>query len=117
MIARSLHWTNPLPSRKTVSAWNSERLGNSELANILLRAVKGEHMAKRTEKCKVLSISIYWIKRWKKMEDHICPKVQVVVDEEMWICSSHPFKHKTTLNCAERKAKLFGKWIMRLLLM
>ena len=25
---------------------------------------------------------------------------------------SYPFRHKTTLHCAERKAKLFGNWIL-----
>ena len=41
------------------------------------------------------------------------PKVQDLVDEEMWICLSYPFKHESTLHCAERKPKLFGNWIMQ----
>ena len=52
-------------------------------------------------------------KQVENLEDHGCPKVQDLVGEEIWICSSYPFRHKTTLHCAERKAKLFGNWIMR----
>ena len=46
------------------------------------------------------------------LEDHGCPKVQDLVDEQIRICSSYPFRHKTTFHCAESKAKLFGNWIM-----
>ena len=41
------------------------------------------------------------------LEDHGCPKMRDRVDpkadEEMWIGSSYPSKHKTTLHCAELK--------------
>ena len=56
-------------------------------------------------------------KELENLEDHGCLKVQDLVDEEIWICSTHPFRHKTTLNCAERKPKLFGNWIMRNLML
>ena len=49
----------------------------------------------------------------KNLEDQGCPKVQDLVDEENWICSSYPFRHKTTLHSAEREAKFFGNWIVR----
>ena len=48
----------------------------------------------------------------ENLEDHGCPKVQDIVEEKVWICSIYPLGHKTTLHCAERKAKLFGNWIM-----
>ena len=91
--------------------WNTARSDYSELSDILLRAVYGDHPAKGTEKCEILGFSLK--KEVENMEDHGCPKVQDPVDEEVWICSSYPFRHKTTLHCAERKAKLFLNWIMR----
>ena len=77
---------------------------------VLLRAVKGEYFAKRTEKCKIFCNLLD--EDVGKLEDHGCPKVQDLVDEEMWMCSSYPFTYKTTLHCGERKAILFGNWIM-----
>ena len=93
--------------------WNSGRLDYSQLSNILPRAVKGEYFAKGKEKCQILGNLLD--KRVENLEDHGCPKVQDLVDEEIWICSSYPFRHKTTLHfhCAERKTKLFDNWILR----
>ena len=53
----------------------------------------------------------------EKLQDHGCPKDQDLVDEEIWICSSYPFRHKSTLHCAERKENLFGNWIIRHLML
>ena len=95
--------------------WNSGRRDYSELSSILPRAVKGEYFAKGTEKCKILGNLLG--KEVENLEDHGCPTVQDLVDEEFWICSSYPFRHKTTLHCAEPKAKLFGNWMMRHLML
>ena len=95
--------------------WNSGRLDYSELSNIPPRAVKGEYFAKGTEKFKILGNLL--VEEVENLEDHGCPKVQDFVGEEIWICSSYPFRHKTTLPCAERKAKLFGNLIMRHLML
>ena len=51
-------------------------------------------------------------KKVENLEDHGCPNVQDLVDEEMWICSSYPFRQNTTFHCAELKAKLFSIRIM-----
>ena len=51
------------------------------------------------------------------LEDHGCPKIQNLFDEEVWIRSSYLFRCKTTPHCAERRAKLFGNWIMRHLML
>ena len=91
--------------------WNSGRLDYSELANVLPTAVKGEHFSKGTENCETSGISLD--KQVKNLEDLGCPRAQDLVDKEIWICSSYPLRHKTTLHCAERSAKLFGNWIMR----
>ena len=39
-----------------------------------------------------------------------CSKVEdfAEADEQLWICGSYPFRHKTTLYCADRKANLFS---------
>ena len=91
--------------------WNSERLDYSELSNIHPRAVKCEHFAKATEKCKLHAT--FLDKEVQNLEDHGCSKVQDLVGEKSWICSIHPLRHKTTLHCAERKAKVFGNCKMR----
>ena len=93
--------------------WNSGRLENSELSNI--PPVKREFFAKGTEKCKILGNQLD--AEVEILEDNGCPKVQDLVDGEAWICSSSPFRHRTTLHCAECKAKLFGNWIKRHLML
>ena len=94
---------------------NSGRLDYSEHSNILPRAVKGEYFAKRTEKCKILSNILD--KEVEILENHGCPKLQDLVDEETWIWSSYPFRHRLTLHCAEPKAKFVGNWILRHLML
>ena len=83
--------------------WKSECLDYVDLASILPRAVNGEYFAKRSERCKILCNLMDQL--LENLEDHGCPKVQDLAetDEEMCICSSYPFRHKTTLYCAERK--------------
>ena len=70
--------------------------------------------SKSTEKARFLAIYCLKDKEVEKLEDHGSPKVKDLLDEEMWICSSFAIRHKTTLHCAERKAKLSGNWIMQL---
>ena len=89
--------------------WISGRLKYNELPNILPSNVKGDFFAKGTERYKILGTLMG--KEVENLENHSCPKVQDLGDEVMWICSSHPFRHKTKLHCAECKAKLFGNWI------
>ena len=95
--------------------WNSGRLGYTELLNILPVAVKGEYFAKRTEKRNFLCN--FLDKEVENLEDYGCPEVKDLVVEEIWICLSYAFKHKTKLHCAERKAKLLGNWILRHLML
>ena len=95
--------------------WNSELSDYSELANIHPRGVGDDNFAKGTEKCKIFGKLLD--KEVENLEDHGGPKIQGLVHEEMWICLSYPFYHKTTLHCAERKAYLFGNWIMRHLML
>ena len=78
--------------------WNSGRLDYSDLSNILTTAVTGEYFAKRTVKCRFFGNLLD--KEVENLEDHGCRKVEDLVDEEIWICSSYPSRHKTTLHCA-----------------
>ena len=48
----------------------------------------------------------------ENLDDCGCPKVEDLVDEKMWTCSSYPFRHMTTFRSAERRANLFGNWRM-----
>ena len=82
--------------------WTStERLNYSGPPKIFPRDVKGQYFAKRQDLCHLLD------KEVKNLDEHGCPKVQNLVDEEMWINSSFLFRHKTTLHYAEREAKSF----------
>ena len=87
----------------------------SALSNILPRAEKGENFLQGTKKRNILGNLLN--KEVEDLEYHGCPKVQDLVDEEIGICSCYPLRHKTTLHCAESKAKLFGNWIMRHLML
>ena len=50
----------------------------------------------------------------ENLDDYGCPKIQdLVKTDSLWICSSYPFRHKTRLHCAERKAKVYGEWAMQ----
>ena len=83
---------------------NKRGLDYSELSNIHHRAVYGKYFAKGTEKWKLPgTVSTEEV---EDLEDDGCLKVQNFVDEEVWICLSYPVRHKTTIHCAERKAKL-----------
>ena len=49
----------------------------------------------------------------ENLDDYGCPKIQDLVREgkadSSWTCSSYPFRHKTKLQCTERKAKVYGE--------
>ena len=48
------------------------------------------------------------------LDDNGCSKIQdLVKTDNSWICSSYPFRHKTRLHCAEKKAKVYGEWAMQ----
>ena len=50
----------------------------------------------------------------EKLDDYGCPKLQdLVKTDSLWNCSSYPFRHKTKLHCAERKAKVYGDWTLQ----
>ena len=90
------------------SVWNSGPSSYSELPNIF---PSKEYFAEGIEKCK--TFGNFLGKEVENLEDHDCRKVQDLVDEEAWICSSYQFPHKITLRSAERREKLFSNWILQ----
>ena len=60
--------------------WNSGRLDYRELPNNHPSDVKGENFAKAIENCTILGSLIG--KEVENVEDHGCPKVKDLVDEE-----------------------------------
>ena len=66
--------------------WNSGRLDYSELPNVSPSDEMGEYFAKVTEKRKILRSLMG--KEGENLVDHGSPKVQDLVDEDLWICSS-----------------------------
>ena len=87
--------------------WNSGNLDYSELQNVVPKDVKVECFAKTTKNASFRAIS--WMKTWKTW---MIMAVQEHVErqEEMWLCSSYLFRHKTTVHWAEYQAKLFDEW-------
>ena len=79
--------------------------------------MNAEVFAKGLEKCRLLTRLLEQIV--ENLDDYGCPKAQDVVGEgktdSSWISSSYPFRHKTRLNCVERKTKVYGEWAIQLL--
>ena len=71
--------------------WNSESSDYSGLPNDLPKDKKAEHLAKVTEKGKILGNLMD--KEVLKLDDHCCPEVQEIIDpqagREMLTCSSY----------------------------
>ena len=74
--------------------------------------MNAEMFAKRLEKCRLLTNLLG--RNVEKLDDYGCPKVQdLVKTDSSWNCSSYPFPHKTRLQCAKRKAKVYREWPMQ----
>ena len=77
--------------------------------------MNAEVFAKGFEKCRLLTRLLG--QRIENLDDYGCPKIQDLFGERKtdssWICSSHQFRHKTRLHCAEGKAKVYGEWALQ----
>ena len=74
--------------------------------------MNAEVFAKGLEKCRLLTSLLG--QNVESLDDYGCPKIQDhVKTDSLWICFSYPFRHKTRLHCAERKAKVYGKRAMQ----
>ena len=92
-------------------AWSSGRLDYEKLFAVFydIKVMNAEVFAKELEKCRLLTRLIG--QNVESLDDYRCPKFQDLFKmDKWWICSSCPFRHKTTLDCAERKAKVYGDW-------
>ena len=96
------------------NAWSSGNLEYDKLFAVFydIKVVNAEVFAKGLEKCRLLSNLLG--RNVENLDDYGCPKIQdLVKTDSSWICSSYTFRHKTTLHCSERKAKVYGDWAMQ----
>ena len=76
------------------------------------KLMNAEVFAKGLEKCRLLTNLLG--ENVEILDDYGCPKIQDHgKTDSSWICSGYPFRHKTRLHCAERKAKVYGEWAMQ----
>ena len=95
-------------------AWSSGKLDYGKLFAVFydIKVMNAEVFAKGLEKCRLLTALLG--QNVENLDDYGCPKVQdLVKTDSLWNCSSYPFRHKTRLDCAERKAKVYGEWAMQ----
>ena len=102
-------------------AWISGKLDYDKHFAVFydVKVMNAEVFAKGLEKC-WLSTRLLG-RKVENLDDYDCPKIQYLVavgkTNSSWMCSSHPFRHKTRLHCAERKAKVYGEWAMQHLIL
>ena len=92
-------------------AWSSGKLDYGKLFAVFydIKVMNAEVFAEGFEKCRLLTNLLG--QNVENLDDYGCPKNQVLVKTgSLWICSNYPFRHKTRLHCAERKAKVYGEW-------
>ena len=93
-------------------AWSSGKLDYEKLFAVFydIKVMNAEVFAKGLEKCRLLTTFLG--QNVENLDDYGCPKIQDL-GPSLWICSSYPFRHKTRLHCAEKKAKMYGDWAMQ----
>ena len=93
-------------------AWGSGKLDYEKLFAVFYdtKVMNAEVFTKGLEKCRLLTNLLG--QNLENLDDYGCPKIQDL-DHCLWNCSSYPFRHKTRLHCAERKAKVYGEWAMQ----
>ena len=89
-------------------AWCSGKLDYDKLFAVFydIKVLNAEVSAEGLEKCRLLDRLIG--QNVKNLDDYGCPKIQDLAKmDSSWICSIYPFRHKTRLHCAEKKAKVY----------
>ena len=77
-----------------------------------IKVMSAEVFAKGLEKCRLFTTPLG--QNVEYLDDNGCPIIQDLVNtDSSWICSSYSFRHKTTLHCAKRKAKVYGERAMQ----
>ena len=95
-------------------AWSSGKLDYEKLSAVFydIKVMNAEVFVKGLEKCRLLATFLG--QNVENLDDYGCPKIRdLVKNDSLWKCSSYPFRHKTRLHCAERKAKVYGEWAMQ----
>ena len=95
-------------------AWSSGKLAYEKLFAVFhdIKVMNAEVFAMGFEKCR-LSTNLLG-QNVENLDDCGCTKIQdLVKTDSLRICSSYLFRHKTRLQCAERKAKVYGEWVMQ----
>ena len=95
-------------------AWSGGKLDYEKLFAVFydIKLIIAEVFAKGFEKCRLLTNLRG--QNVENLDDYGCPKIQdLVKTDSLWICSSYPFPQKTSLDCAERKAKVYGERAMQ----
>ena len=95
-------------------AWSSGKLDYEKLFAVFydIKVMNAEVSAEGLEKCRMLTTFLG--QNVEFLVDYGCPKTQdLVKTDSLWNCSSYPFRHKTRLHCAERKAKVYGESAMQ----
>ena len=66
----------------------------------------------KLEKCRLLTRLLG--QNVENLDENGCSKIQDLVKaDSLSICSNYLFRHKIRLHCAERKAKVYGRWAMQ----
>ena len=95
-------------------AWSSGKLDYEKLFAVFydIKVMNSEVFAKGFEKYRLLTSLLG--QNAENLDDYGCPKIQdLAKTDNLWFCSSYPFRHKTRLHCAERKANVYGEWAMQ----
>ena len=98
-------------------AWSSGKLEYEKLFAVIydIKVTNAEMPAEVFKKCRLLTRLLGH--NVENLDDYGCPKIQGLVGKRKanssWICSIYHFGHKTRLHCAERKAKVFGDWVLQ----
>ena len=95
-------------------AWSSGMVKYEKLFAVFydIKVNNAEVFAKGHEKCRLLTNLLG--QSVENLEDYGGPKIQDLVKmDSLWICFRYPFRHKTRLHCAERKANVYGEWAMQ----
>ena len=99
-------------------AWSSGKLDYDNLSAVFydINVMNAEVFAKGLKKRRLLTGLLG--QNVENLNDYCCPKFQDLVGEgktdSSWICSSYPFRNKTRLHCAQKKAKVYGEWAMQI---
>ena len=96
------------------SAWSSGKLAYEKIFAFFynIKVMNAEVFAKGLEKYRLLTTLLG--QNAVSLDDYGCPKIQnLVKTDSSCSCCSYPFRHKTRLHCAERKAKVQGEWALQ----